>query len=143
MEMLRFRQATGADAPALASLNAQLIRDEGHQNPMAVAELAERMAVWLNDDYRAIIFESSEELVGYALFRREADHVYLRQLFVRPEHRRRGIGRLAVSWLWNNVWSDTSRVRIDVLIGNTGAAAFWRAVGFRDYCVTMEMEAPK
>jgi GNAT superfamily N-acetyltransferase len=93
-------------------------------------------------DYSAVIFERSGELLGYALFRRDSDHVYLRQLFVRPEHRRRGIGRLAVSWLWKNVWADASRVRIDVLIGNSTGAAFWRAMGFRDYCVTMEMDRP-
>ena len=45
MDMLLFRQATAADVSALAPLNAQLIREEGHRNSMSVAELAERMAV--------------------------------------------------------------------------------------------------
>ena len=39
-----------------------------------------------------------------------------------------------------HAWADAPRVRIDVLVGNAGAIAFWRAVGFRDYCLTMESE---
>jgi hypothetical protein len=30
--------------------------------------------------------------------------------------------------------------RGEVLVGNTAGVAFWRAVGFRDYCVTLELE---
>jgi GNAT superfamily N-acetyltransferase len=139
---MQFRFARPEDAELLASLNAQLIRDEGHRNPMTVAQLAERMSGWLSGEYRAVIFESSGEVIGYALFRREPEYVYLRQLFVRPQFRRQGFGRRAIAWLWENAWTDAKRLRIDVLVGNTTGQAFWRAAGFRDYCMTMEMDAP-
>lgn len=126
----------------LAPLNAQLIRDEGHRNPMSVAELEQRMAGWLRGEYEAALFESGSQIVGYALFRRDSEHIYLRQLFVVPVLRRRGIGRSALAWLWANAWKDTQRLRIDVLLGNASAQAFWHAVGFKDYCVVMEMERP-
>jgi GNAT superfamily N-acetyltransferase len=142
MQTIRFRIAIPEDAAILAPLNVQLIHDEGHRNSMSVPQLAERMANWLRGDYQAVIFESTNELIGYALFRRGPEHVYLRQLFVRPEYRRRSIGRQAIQWLWKNAWVGASRLRIDVLIGNTAGAAFWRAVGFREYCLTMEMESP-
>ncbi|HVK01950.1 MAG TPA: GNAT family N-acetyltransferase, partial [Armatimonadaceae bacterium] len=77
---------------------------------------------------------------GYALYRREPKFVYLRQHFVRAEHRRTGIARDALAWLREHDWADAPRVRIDVLVGNSGAIAFWRAAGFRDYCLTMEWE---
>jgi hypothetical protein len=32
------------------------------------------------------------------------------------------------------------RVRRDVLVGNAGGIAFWRSLGFADYCLTMELE---
>jgi len=140
---MQFRFARAEDAELLASLNAQLIRDEGHRNPMTVAQLAERMSGWLSGEYKAVIFEGSEEVIGYALFRREPEYVYLRQLFVRPRFRRQGFGRQAIAWLWRNAWTDATRLRIDVLVGNTAGQAFWRAVGFRDYCITMEMDAPR
>lgn len=140
--MTQFRFATVADAERLAPLNAQLIRDEGHRNPMTEAELAQRMTDWLRGDYRAVVFEDGSDLIGYALFRAEPEHVYLRQLFVTADHRHQGVGRQAVAWLWQNAWKGTPRVRIDVLIHNAMAINFWHAVGFHDYCITMEMAPP-
>src|SRR5947199_10874582 len=99
---VRYRAATVADAGVLAPMNAQLIRDEGHRNAMSVPELAERMSDWLKTEYQAFLFESETKPVGYALYRLEPDYVYLRQLFVLPEMRRRGIARRALEWLRKN-----------------------------------------
>lgn len=138
----RFRKAGPGDAALLAPLNAHLIRDEGHRNTMSVPQLAERMAKWLRGEYRAVVFESAGAVVGYALYREEPDHVYLRQFFVAPGQRRRGIGRGALDWMWAHAWRGERRLRIDVLAGNANGIAFWRGVGLKDYCITMEMERP-
>jgi predicted acetyltransferase len=135
---MRFCFATGDDAELLAQLNAQLIRDEGHRNSMTVLELAQRMKQWLSNDYRAVLFEDADTVIGYALFRHEPEFVYLRQLFVQAEYRRRGVGRAAIEWLRHNAWGSETRVRIDVLIDNVSGQTFWRAIGFRGYCITME-----
>lgn len=74
---MKYRKATVHDTSVLAKLNHQLIRDEGHRNPMTVPELEERVRAWLNTDYEAVIFED-------------------------------------------------------------GADAFWKAVGFSEYCLTLE-----
>jgi GNAT superfamily N-acetyltransferase len=138
-----FRFALAGDAKRIAPLNAQLIRDEGHRNSMTVEQLEQRMANWLSrDEYKAVIFEEAGIETGYALFQRNDDHVYLRHLFVNPDFRRRGIGRQALDWLWANAWTDASRLRIDVLVGNREGQAFWQSVGFQPYCVTMEMGSP-
>lgn len=100
------------------------------------------MSNWLRGDYEAVIFEENTVAVGYALFKREPEFVYLRQLFVVPERRRQGIGRHALAWLWANAWAQVSRLRIDVLVGNTDGREFWRSVGFSEYCVTMEALSP-
>jgi predicted acetyltransferase len=136
----RFANPNDVHVPVLARLNKQLIDDEQHRNPMTVAELEARMRDWLAHEYQAVLFEHDRETVGYALFRQAAEYVYLRQFLVCRKHRRRGIGREAMAWLWQNAWSDTPRVRLDVLVGNAAAIAFWRSVGFRDYCLTMEAE---
>jgi GNAT superfamily N-acetyltransferase len=119
-------------------MNAQLIRDEGHRNTMTAQQLAERMSGWLKNEYQAFVFEAEEKVIGYALFRIEPDYVYLRQLFVQPEMRRQGVARRALEWLRQNAWGVRSPVRIDVLVGNQSGIAFWRSVGFADYCLTME-----
>jgi GNAT superfamily N-acetyltransferase len=98
------------------------------------------MRSWLGGEYRAVVFEEDAGVVGYALFRHEPEHIYLRQFFVRPEFRRRGIGRNALLWLRRNAWGPEARVRVDVLIGNKLGQAFWRSVGFNEYCVTLEQE---
>lgn len=137
---MEFRYATIDDAPLLAALNKQLIDDERHRNAMSVAQLAERMSAWLQGDYRAVIFSLAGEIVGYVLFRPEPEHVYIRQFYISPQHRRRGLGRAAIQWLRANAWADAGRLRLDVLAHNQRGIAFWRAVGFSDYCVTMEAE---
>jgi GNAT superfamily N-acetyltransferase len=138
----QIRFASVDDAETLGALNAQLIRDEGHRNSMTVPQLVERMTRWLQGEYEAVVVEEGSTVIGYAMFRRDADYVYLRQIFVRTENRRRGIGRSLVQWLAANAWQNVPRVRIDVLVGNDAGRQFWTSIGFRDYCLTMEMEVP-
>lgn len=135
---VRYRTACIADAIVMAPMNAQLILDEGHRNTMTVPQLAERMTGWLKNEYRAYLFELDSKAIGYALYRIEPEYVYLRQLFVNPEMRRRGIASRGLDWLHQNAWGMRSRVRVDVLIGNHSGIGFWRSVGFSDYCLTME-----
>lgn len=137
---IQFREAARKDAAVLARLNQALIRDEGHRNPMSLPELEQRMARWLQGEYRAVLFEVANEVVGYAVYREEPDHVYLRQFFVSPEWRRHGAGRAALAWLKANAWAEATRLRLDVLLNNPAGIAFWRVMGFRDYCLTMEQE---
>ncbi|MGE5194457.1 MAG: N-acetyltransferase family protein [Deltaproteobacteria bacterium] len=137
---MNYRFAAASDAAILAGMNHQLIRDEGHRNPMTVAELEDRMRGWLEGEYRAVIFEQDVQPTGYALFRNEAEFVYLRQFFVCRAFRRQGVGRAAMHWLLVNVWNGIERVRLEVLVANSAGIAFWRALGFRDYALTMERE---
>ena len=135
-----YRFASPEDADIIAPMNSQLIRDEGHRNPMDIPQLRDRMAAWLHGEYQAVLFEQDGSTVGYALFKSEPDFIYLRQLFVAPAFRRSGVARAALAWLWSNAWSSAQRLRIDVLVGNVAALQFWRKVGFSDYCVTMEAQ---
>ena len=109
---------------------------------MDILQLGKRMRDWLQGEYEAVIFEQDDIPIGYALFKREDEFVYLRQLFVSPENRRQGIARYALQWLWGNAWTNDRHIRIDVLVGNGGARAFWHSVGFSEYCVTMEAARP-
>ncbi len=100
------------------------------------------MRAWLEGEYEAALCESDGEPVGYALYRHEPDHVYLRQLFVREVDRRQGIATALLGWLWSNAWTDAARVRVEGLVGNSLGLAFWRAVGFSDYCIALEISRP-
>jgi predicted acetyltransferase len=136
---MRFRPATTDDSHVLAELNHQLIRDEGHRNKMTIDELEHRMRGWLESEYRAVLFELDDEIVAYALFREQPGEIYLRQLFVLAHCRRQGIGRRAVEILRTEFWGKNKRLTVDVLTSNTVAVAFWRAVGYKDYALTLEI----
>jgi len=136
---MTFRRATLSDCARLAELNHQLIRDEGHRNPMTVSELEQRMNGWLAGEYTAVLFENDGEVVAYALYREEPEEIYLRQLFVSRLRRRQGLGRQTVEILRSQIWPKHKRLTVGVLVQNTSAIAFWRAMGYRDYSLTLEI----
>ena len=136
---MTFRPATIDDCSLLAELNHQLIRDEGHRNRMTVAELEQRMRGWLASEYRAVLYQDGGEVIAYALFREQPEEIYLRHLFVVRHRRSQGIGRRAVEILRSQVWPKTKRLTVDVLVANERGVAFWREVGYTDYCLSLEI----
>ena len=137
---LCYRFATVADSRFLAELNHQLIRDEGHRNPMNVDQLEHRMRSWLSSvEYRAVIFAQEDTPVAYALYREDPDEISLRQFFVVRALRRHGIGRTAMQSMLSDIWPSTKRRTVSVLVQNASGVAFWRAVGYQDYALTLEI----
>jgi GNAT superfamily N-acetyltransferase len=133
------RRATIADCPMLAELNYQLIRDEGHRNAMTVSDLRQRLRAWLSGEYVGIIFEDGGNVVAYALYREDVTEVYLRQIFVVRQRRRQGIGRRAFETLRMDIWPKDKRLTVEVLVRNEAAVAFWRAMGYQDYSLMLEI----
>jgi predicted acetyltransferase len=136
---MNFRRATLDDCALLAELNRQLIRDEGHRNKMSVPELEQRMKGWLATDYSAVIFEDDGKVVAHALYCEQPEEIYLRQLFVVRNRRRKGIGSEALKILRTKIWPADRRLTVAVLVENTAAVAFWRSAGYKDYCLTLEI----
>jgi len=125
----------------LAALNLELIADEGHHNPMTVAELEVRMRDWLSTEYRAVLFRREQRVVAYALFRTdEWSRIYLRQFFVVRDARRQGIGRTAIELFKREVVPVATPVVLEVLTQNAGGRAFWAATGFHEYCLALKWE---
>ena len=106
---------------------------------MSISELEQRMRGWLASEYVAVIFEKDGEVVAHALYWEQPAEIYLRQLFVVRNHRRKGIGRKAIEILRTKIWPAGKRLTVDVLVQNTVATAFWRAVGYKEYCLTLEI----
>jgi len=136
---LQFHRAALSDADLLAALNQQLIQDQGHRNASNLAELQERMRGWLATDYVAVIFEHEADVVAYALYREEAELIYLRHFFVQRPCRRRGFGKQALHLLLTQIWPVDKRLTVEVLGANAAALALFRDGGFRDYSVMLEI----
>ena len=137
------RRAVSSDADLLGILNEKLIQDEGHRNAMTVIELQQRMRDWLTGEYNAVLFENEMGVVAYALFREEPALIYLRQLYVERNERRKGVGREAVQLLQRQFWNPKKRLTVDVLSHNTAAIAFWKKVGFQEYSLTLDIMPSK
>ena len=135
---MEYRPATTDDLDLLAEWNHQLIRDEGHRNRMTVPELRERMNGWLASEYRAVLFSVGGEPVAYGLYRESLQEVCLRQFFVRRDRRRMGIGRQAMSILRDRLWPQDKRLMVEVLTTNRAGVEFWKAMGYTEYCLTLE-----
>jgi GNAT superfamily N-acetyltransferase len=137
--VLLLRRATVSDLELLGSLNHQLIEDEGHRSALSLSQLRERMRGWITVEYTAMLFEYKGEVVGYALYRDEPGLIYLRQFFVRRDRRRKNMGRKAFELLRKQIWPASKRITVEVLIANDAAVGFWKAVGFKEYALTLEI----
>lgn len=83
--------------------------------------------------------KKNNQTVAYALFWEETKEIYLRQFFVVRDQRRRGLGRGAFETLRSKIWPKSKRLVVEVLVKNQAATAFWRAVGYQDYSLKLEM----
>ena len=132
-------KASKVNCPELAVMNKQLIVDEGHSNKMSVHELENRMINFISENYEAYLLIEDSITAGYCLFRPEVDHIYIRQLFIKSEHRRKGAGKRFINCMKYNVCKEEELV-IEVLCNNRNGVNFWRSIGFLDYCITMKMK---
>ncbi len=126
------------DCHLLAKMNHQLIRDEGHRNPMNQTQLSRRMKKWLEGEYTAYLFTEREKIIGYCLYRKEKGFIYIRHFYIERVNRKRGLGRRAFNKMRKEVWDKTPVLRMDVLVDNRIGLHFWKALGFQDYSLTME-----
>lgn len=130
------RAVSPVDLPMLAEMNQALIRDEGSDNAMGLAELEQRMKGFLAGNYLGVIILVDGKPAGYCLFRPEEPRnggkagVYLRQFFIRKEYRQHGLGRAALERVIDECFADAAFVELDVLNCNAVGRAFWARTGF-------------
>ena len=85
-----------------------------------------------------------DAVIGYAVFSARPDSyqpeiafVYIKQFFIEREWRRKGLGRKAFAALARAYFPSQSKVVIDALSTDPTATAFWAALGFHPYSITM------
>jgi ribosomal protein S18 acetylase RimI-like enzyme len=138
--MLTIRKAMPDDAEKLAAMNKQLIEDEGHDNPMTIPQLEERMAGFISGDYEALLCVGGQNaIVGYALVRKTAKPLYLRQFFICRGERRKGYGSQFFAKLLEYFSADA--IDIEVMAWNAAGKAFWESLGFKPRSIYMRRES--
>jgi predicted acetyltransferase len=138
---LTYRPAKLADSALLGRLNYQLIHDLNLPHHLSALQLGKRMRTWLTADHQAILFELNGAVVAYAVYRESAQEIYLRQFLVVRRHRRRGLARRAIGLLRSQIWAQTKKLTVEVLVANVRALEFWRKVGYTDHSLKLEIPA--
>lgn len=135
--MLTIRTATAQDAPLIAQLIRELADYErGLHEAVATPEDILRDGFSGQPKFRVLIAEWNGQPAGFALFFnnystwRGRPGIFLEDLFVRPEFRKKGIGRsLLISLAKIAVDEGCGRLEWQVLAWNTPAIEFYRAMG--------------
>lgn len=96
---------------------------------------------WDEDDFAqslgnrnviGMVAEAGDDVVGYMVYELEARSLFVRNLCVAAQWRRRGVGRqLAEKLLARLTAAKRSRIHLLVRERNLAAQLFWRAIGFR------------
>jgi DNA-binding GntR family transcriptional regulator/predicted acetyltransferase len=138
------------DFPLLARMNRELADDEGHRNPMSVAEMEARFHRFVEEEGWSVdLFLLGDEIVGYATYRREVDptnpggdRVFLRQFYIARHYRRDGMGQAAFEALSTTRFRAGDRVVLEVIENNPGGRVFWLRTGFTPYSSLLEYSVP-
>ncbi|WP_011579913.1 GNAT family N-acetyltransferase [Chelativorans multitrophicus] len=134
------------DYPLLARMNRELADDEGHRNPMTVAQMEERFRHFVNKEGWSVdLFKVGDEIVGYATHRRDNDPtnpnrqcVFLKQFYIVRHYRRDNFGKAAFDALAAARFQEGERVVLEVIENNPGGRVFWMRVGFTPYSSMLE-----
>ncbi len=141
--MVKCRAISSSDLDVVSEWNRRLQLDEG-ASPMEHPAILDRLQRWLDADYEGLLFEVAASPVGYALFRptdpdlKGPGGIYLRQFFIVPEHRRRGIGTEAFK-LFLKTHVGHRRLVLEALASNPGGQMFWQSLGLAVYSTTLEL----
>jgi predicted acetyltransferase len=89
---------------------------------------------WEEDTRTPFLILYDHEPVGFCLMQDTGLNYRIDEFFIRPLHRRRGFGQMAVEHIRNHCRSlgrhDT--LAANIYVNNAPAIAFWKSLGFKD-----------
>ncbi len=137
MPELEIRAAVEDDAPLILRLIEELAEYERLSNEVVATEASLRRSLFGERPFaEALIAELGDEPAGFALFFHNFSTflgrpgIYLEDLYVRPEHRRSGVGRALLFRLARLAKErNCGRLEWSVLDWNEPAISFYRNIG--------------
>ena len=137
-EQVRIEAATERDVPLLLRLIKGLAEYERLAHAVTATEAALRESLFVKNAAEAVIAYVDGQPVGFALFFQTfstflgVPGMYLEDLFVEPQWRRRGYGRALLAHLAKiAVARGYGRLEWSVLDWNAASIAFYKALGAR------------
>jgi ribosomal protein S18 acetylase RimI-like enzyme len=146
MKRLDIRPVREDELHRVARMNIQLQRDEGSRE-LTCEDARARLKRWLKSTYRCVVFTQDGNIVGYAVYRPtnpdaegHLGGIYIRQFFVVPALRRRGLGRRVFTRLRAEVFPRGCYLTINARSQNHAGQAFWQALGFVPHSIRYELD---
>ena len=135
--MLRIRPAEAKDISLIVQFIRELAEyEKAPEQAVATEEDIRRDGFSANPKFRVVIAEWGGQAAGFALFFYNYSTwlgragLYLEDLFVRPEFRRKGVGKALLTYLANKaVEEGCGRFEWQVLDWNTPAVEFYKSLG--------------
>ena len=145
---MRLRPAREDDVETLATLNRQLLEDEGHPGKASLGELMVRHREWLaTGEWTQDILDVDGHAVGYIVHAPNPHPLdpsiperFIRQFCIDRRFRRNGLGRDGFDLFMEHRVEPGGRVTLDVLESNPAGRAFWESVGCRPFFSRMEVQ---
>ena len=153
---VNIRPATPADVAQIVSLWKDFMNDPAAiDTPIPThEENIRRQAKFIDELIRenprqALVAEADGEMVGYILYKIEiippleirTKLSYIYDVYVRPDHRRQGVGRsLMLACLEELRESGPRHARLNVWTENEAAIRLYRSVGFKDHLMVMRAD---
>lgn len=135
--MISIRTATANDADELYMLIRELAIHQGHTQPLNTN--AKRIREQITSEHKpfeCLIAENQGRIVGFALFFQNYSTwegrpgIYLEDLYVRPEARGTGVGKMLLTRLTEIATErNYGRIEWSVLSSNISALEFYRRAG--------------
>jgi GNAT superfamily N-acetyltransferase len=133
------REAVADDAATLVSLVHQFEREEGKSAARLTVADVRAQGFGERPRFRVLLAEDAGRALGYALFypsydsEHAAKGLYLQDLFVVPEARRRGLGRALMAAVARACQADGGCYLFwNALEANHAGRAFYRRIGARE-----------
>jgi ribosomal-protein-alanine N-acetyltransferase len=121
--------ADRSDAAALASMSRDLI-----EAGLGWRYRSQSVRDLINDpETVTLVARNGEALAGFGIMKFGDERAHLVLLAVRPAYQRRGIARRVLQWLVESAaTAGMSSIHVELRARNTGAYAFYRAIGFAE-----------
>ena len=134
--MATIRKAQRQDVPIILQLIKELAEYEKEPDAVEATEEILEQSIFDKQQANVVLLEEEGQTIGFALYFfnfstwRGKAGLYLEDLFVRPEFRGRGYGKLLLSYLANQAQrNDGPRFEWSVLDWNTPSINFYKAMG--------------
>ena len=126
------------DLPELVEMNSQLVIDEQFDVILPQDKMIERMKDFIQGSvYDCYLMVHDSVVCGYCLVDKTRNPLYLRHLFVKKEHRRKGLGKQSIQMLL--ALYKTASIDIEVMAWNANAIKFYESIGFTPRFIGMRI----